>query len=90
MNGYIAETDSAKPSVMIQPVMAVPGEPMNDRYSEYSAHSTGKRSKRDFKLWVQNWSSELSEVYELSTISKYNEEFCEVYELSARSNEEFT
>lgn len=50
MNGYIAETDSAKPSVMIQPVMAVPGEPMNDRYSEYSAHSTGKRSKRDFKL----------------------------------------
>jgi len=50
MNGYITDADSAKPSVMIQPVMTVPGERMNDGYSEYSAHSTGKRSKRDFKL----------------------------------------
>ena len=43
------ETES-KPSMIIQPVMTVPGEGM-DHYSEYS-HVSGKRSKKggDFSL----------------------------------------
>lgn len=46
INGYNMETES-KPSMIIQPVMTVPGE---DRYSEYS-HVSGKRSKKgDFSL----------------------------------------
>jgi len=51
LNGYIGENESTKPSVMIQPVLSVQGEP-TDRYSEYSHHSTAKRSHRngDFSL----------------------------------------
>ena len=48
INGYNLETES-KPSMIIQPVMTVPGEGM-DHYSEYS-HVSGKRSKKgDFSL----------------------------------------
>jgi len=49
MNGYIAETES-KPSMMIQPVVAVPGG--DDGYSQYSVgvHSTKRSQKGDFSL----------------------------------------
>ena len=49
MNGYIAETES-KPSMTIQPVVAMPGETMTDRYSEYSHHSAKRSRKGDFSL----------------------------------------
>jgi len=46
-NGYMVETES-KPSMIIQPVMTVPGGA--DAYSEYS-HASNKRSKKeDFSL----------------------------------------